>query len=388
MSVESLEAFGERIKAAYAEEERAARPVAALDELPFTYAQLTPEWLTELLCGDHPGVTVTSFRAENADELGRGHARIWVSYNDAGPAAGLPASLFCKDSQLLELRLFNAFLVAGEVQFYRGIQAALGVQSPECLYVGYDPDTGNSLLIFRDLCEQGLTFCTEQTYVTRALAEGQLSHIARVHGRFFSEIDTNPLMTELRPFDEVYTRVQHLFQGRFGEAIERGFTVAESAIPPALFARRAEVWPAVQTAFARQRDVLPTLTHNDSHIDNWYPTPAGDLRLGDWQIVARGDPCFDLALILSTSPTVEDRRLWERELITVYVEELAAHGGPRLTVDEAFDRYRAQLPAVLAWWTPTLARSVDFDFHDHEGTLEIIKRITAAIDDLGCFRHA
>ena len=378
MSVESLEAFGERIKLAYAEEKRAAHPVTRLDELPFSYEQLTPQWLTALLCPE--GVTVTSFRAEEADDLGRGHARIWLSYSD--PAAGLPESVFCKDSHRLQLRMFNAFLVAGEVQFYREIQAALGVESPECLYVGHSAETGNSLLVFRDLREDGVGFCTEQTYVTRALAEGQLAHAARVHGRFAGEMDTNPLMTGLRPFDEVYTRVQHLFQGRFGEAVERGFTVAESVIPPALFARRADIWAAVRGAFERQGACAPVLTHNDSHIDNWYPTPAGDLRLGDWQIVARGDLAFDLALILSTSPTVEDRRAWERELLAFYVEQLAAHGGPRLRVDEAFDRYRAQLPAVLAWWTPTLARSVDFDFHDHEGTLEIIKRITTAIDDL------
>jgi aminoglycoside phosphotransferase (APT) family kinase protein len=378
MSVESLEAFGERIKLAYAEEQRAARPVTQLDELPFSYSELTPEWLTALLRLD--GVRVASFRAEDADDLGRGHARIWLQYE--GDADGLPASVFCKDSHRLELRMFNAFLVAGEVQFYREIQAALGVQSPECLYVGYSAETGNSLLVFRDLHEHGLGFCTERTYVTRELAEGQLAHAARVHGRFAGEMDTNPLMTGLRPFDAVYTRVQHLFQGRFGEAVERGVTVAESAIPPALLARRAEVWPAVQGAFERQGAYAPVLTHNDSHIDNWYPTPSGDLRLGDWQIVARGDLAFDLALILSTSPTVEDRRAWENDLIALYVEELAASGGPRLAADEAFDRYRAQLPAVLAWWTPTLARSVDFDFHDHEGTLEIIKRITTAIDDL------
>src|SRR5439155_3302754 len=90
----------------------------------------------------------------------------------------LPASVFFKDSQRLVLRLFNAFLVEGEVQFYRGIQGALGLAGPQCLYVGYDAATGNSLLIFRDLREQGLTFCTEQTYVTRALAEGQLAHVA------------------------------------------------------------------------------------------------------------------------------------------------------------------------------------------------------------------
>jgi len=38
MTVESLEAFGERIKLAFAEEQRAARPVTQLDELPFSYS--------------------------------------------------------------------------------------------------------------------------------------------------------------------------------------------------------------------------------------------------------------------------------------------------------------------------------------------------------------
>jgi hypothetical protein len=378
MTIQDLSQFQANVRRAYAEEERVAGPVYELDQLPFTYEHLTTEWLSKLV-----GAEVTAFRAEDADELGRGHARIWLEYGDG---ANGPASVFCKDSQRLNLRIFNALLIAGEVQFYADIQPVLGVETPNCVHVGYEAETHNSLLIFRDLREHGLTFCTDKTPVTRELAEGQIRHIAAVHARFWSEMDTNPLMRELRPFRNVYDSINAIFGGDFGAAVMNGFHAAAPAIPKSVLARADEIWPALQRALEAQYAAQPTLTHNDSHIDNWYPSPAdGHLRLGDWQIVARGDLSFDLALVVATSPTVDDRRAWERDLISLYIEELAAGGGPRLTFDQAWDRYRAQLFMVLAWWTPTVKSGVDFDFHDLDGTFEIIRRITTAIDDLDAF---
>ncbi|MGY4103766.1 phosphotransferase [Nocardia sp. R16R-3T] len=376
--------FEAKVRAAYTQEERAAGPVTGLDQLPFTYDHLTTAWLTKLLCHGHDGVEVVNFRAEEADDLGRGHARIWVEYR--GDSDGLPRSVFCKDSQRLELRLFNAALIAGEVQFFKDIQPALGVETPRCRHVGYDPGTLNSLLIFDDLREYGLTFCTDKTSVTRTLAEGQICHLAAVHSRFWGEMDSNHLMQELRPFSNVYDSINTIFGGRFSYAVMNGFHAAAEALPDKVLSRTDDIWPGVERALGAQRDAQPTLTHNDSHIDNWYPSPDdGQLRLGDWQIVSRGDPAFDLALALSTSLTVEDRRAWERDLIKLYIEEVAARGGPHLTFDEAWDRYRTQLFLVLAWWTPTVKSSVDFEFHDLDGTFEIIHRIATALDDLDAF---
>ena len=383
MTAEDLSQFEARVRAAYAEEESGAGPVTTLEQLPFTYEDLTTEWLTDLVSREWDGAEVVSFRAEDADDLGRGHARIWLEYKDG--AGGLPESVFCKDSQRLKLRIFNAFLVAGEVQFFKGIQPALGVETPECIYVGYSPETHNSLLIFKDLREHGLNFCTDKTPVTRALAEGQMRYLAAIHGRFWDSMDSDLLMTELRPFRNVYDSVDTIFGGNFLDVVMNGFLAAEAAIPAAVLARTGEVRAGVERALEAQWAAQPTLTHNDSHIDNWYPSPIdGQLRLGDWQIVARGDPAFDLALVVSTSPTVDDRRAWERDLIGLYADELAAAGGPRLAFEEIWGRYRAQLFMVLAWWTPTVKSDVDFDFHDLDGTFEIIRRITTALDDHRC----
>lgn len=378
MTVEDLSTFDAAVRRAYAEEERLARRVYELDQVPLTYGHLTVEWLTKLL-----GVEVSAFRSEDADDLGRGHARIWLDYADG--VAG-PASIFCKDSQQLKLRIFNAFLIAGEAQFYNTIQPSLGVETPDCIHVGHDQQTHNSLLIFTDLREHGLNFCTDKTSVTREIAEGQIRYIAAVHARFWDEMDTNPAMTQLRPFKNVYDSVNTIFGGDFGTVVLNGFHAAAPAIPEPVLAQADKIKPGVHRAIEAQFAQRPTLTHNDSHIDNWYPSPLDrQLRLGDWQIVARGDLSFDLALIVATSPTVENRRSWERDLINLYIDELAALGGPRLTFDELWARYRTQLFMVLAWWTPTVKSDVAFEFHDMEGTFEIIRRITTAIDDLDAF---
>jgi hypothetical protein len=106
------------------------------------------------------------------------------------------------------------------------------------------------------------------------------------------------------------------------------------------------------------------------------------LRLRNWQIVAHGDLSFDLTLVVATSLTAEDRQGMGTRPDQPVHRGARRGRGPRLT----FDRwYRTYLFMVLVWWTPTAKSDVDFDFHDLDGTIELIRRITTAIDDLDAF---
>jgi hypothetical protein len=80
------------------------------------------------------------------------------------------------------------------------------------------------------------------------------------------------------------------------------------------------------------------------------------MGLCDWQCVTRGHWSRDLAYALSSTLDVEQRRSWEVELIQHYLDELAERtGSSPMEFEEAWLRYRQQLPGALFMWTPTLA---------------------------------
>lgn len=373
-----------RIRAAHAEEIVAGRVVKELDEIPVSYDHLSVEWLTKLLCAQSEGAEVIAFRAEDADDLQRGHVRVHLDYNERGRRARLPVSVFCKDSHNVELRLLNARMISGEVNFYRTLQSELGLETPNCLSANYDPRTFNSLLVFEDLEPLGTGFCTEQTSIHLDRAKDQLDYLARLHSRFHGKLESDPLVRDLRTLPDTYEEVGEVLGG-FGKVADRGFRASGSVIPAGVFDRGPEVWPATERAMQLQRLRAVHLTHNDAHVRNWYLTPEGGMRLADWQVVGRGDWSFDLSVTISTSLTVDDRRAWERELIEFYLSRLALHGGPRVGFDEAWSRYRAQLFVALAGWTPIVRENADFDFQPLDATFEVIRRVATAMDDLDAF---
>src|ERR1700732_646397 len=96
----------DQIKKHYAEEiERGRnRTLDSADQLPLSYEEITPAWLTAVLAGDAPGAEVLSHRLGSEDEGTSSRRHIYLTSNDAGSAAGLPASVFCKSTMTLESR--------------------------------------------------------------------------------------------------------------------------------------------------------------------------------------------------------------------------------------------------------------------------------------------
>lgn len=122
---------------------------------------------------------------------------------------------------------------------------------------------------------------------------------------------------------------------------------------------------------------------------NWYITRKQRMGLTDWQAMSRGHWSRDLAYVLGTGVSTDKRRLWEKEMVRMYVKELAEAGGPKVTEDEAWLELRRQSFGALAYWTCTLAPSAAMpDMQPEEPTLLFIGRIAALIDDhdaLGSF---
>lgn len=115
-----------------------------------------------------------------------------------------------------------------------------------------------------------------------------------------------------------------------------------------------------------------------------------------------------MAYIISTNPSIENRRAWEDELIEYYLAALKRHGGPSPTVAETRMMMRTQMFTVLSFWTmtlspgsvppfPTLSHRSDAadtldmgpgpdrdsfpEMQKEATTLETLSRIGAAMDD-------
>jgi len=374
----------EQIKKSYAAEvERATgRQLASPDELPLSHAEISPAWLTAVLAGDVAGAEVVSHRLGESDEGTSSRRHIYLEWNDAGRRAGLPASVFSKSTMTLESRYLLGMNggIAAEVEFYNLVRPNLDLRAPSALFARYDPETVNSIIILRDLAGE-VRFGSHELELTREQAQSQLRLLARLHARYYESPELGTTLREFNTWEDYFAIT--VDAAGFGPACARGFAQAEDLIPPRLFARAEEIWPATLRSVAMHATLPRTLIHSDVHLKNWYVDADGEMGLNDWQCACKGNWGRDLAYAISTGLSVTDRREWERELVAYYVEQLRAAGAPSVDFDTAWRLYRQQLFNALAWWTGTLGQPPEAPkMQPPAASREFIRRMTHAIDDL------
>lgn len=373
-----------RITSAYERDVAEQRKVYSAAEIPPFYESMTPEWLTAILCKDVPGAMVVSYRLDIADDGTSNRRRVFIVYNSAGAAAGLPRSVFCKATvDLVNRILLSTSAVFSEVSFYTRIRPGLDVDAPDAHYAAYDPETFASMVMLKDIADK-VQFCNELTVSTRSSVESQLGLLATLHGTFYDSprLRIGGDLADLFSFRRRFHKLDR--QHDFKTCCENGVIAAETLVPARLFARREEIWNATVRSVNWQETQPETIMHGDVHLKNWYQRPDGSLGLADWQVVSRGHWARDFAYALATALTVEDRRRLERELLHFYLDAFRAQGGPHVPFDEAWNAYRAQMLSALAWWTMTLTPSKAMPDMQPLGTTNVfLHRLAVAADDLG-----
>jgi hypothetical protein len=380
--------LAEQIRAEFEADERNPALAVRPGDIPINYDRITPEWLTHVLCKDHPHAAVTSHRLDEPDDGTGNRRRIFLTYNGAGSDARLPSAIFCKASEKLVNRIVmgTCGLIAGETAFYNEFSPLLDIEAPHCFLATYNPRSFNSIIVLEDLSLRGASFCDHRTVVTREMAESQMRLLARVHGTFYAGNRAHSMISTLPTTEQVVENASVWFN--LEQSCVKGFLAAEEVVPPRLYRRHAEIWPAMQASTALQGRAPRTLTHNDNHLKNWYRTRERSMGLADWQAVGAGDWGRDIANTLGMSLSIDDRRVWEKDLLRLYLDGLRESGGPALEFGDAWDNYRRHLPSALVWLTLTLTPTTDDPdesiprFQPEDQTLEFIRRMTAAMDDL------
>lgn len=374
-----------KVKELYAREQAEQRVVTELDEIPFRYELISDQWLTKALCAPVPGAKVVGHTLDTPDEGTSNRRRIFLTYNEAGTRAGLPDSVFCKATQSLESRYILGLngCAQGEITFHNKVRPLLDIEAPVSYLSRIDTESLNSITLLKDMRGQ-VEFCDEKTPVSLEMAKGQLALLAKLHGRFFDSPELETILEDYVTIEEFADLTEEAIQ--WSGSCFRGFLAAESVVPARLLERADELWPATERAFKRHAQLPRTMIHNDVHLKNWYITADGRMGLNDWQCGVRGHWSRDLAYAMSTALTPENRRAWEKELIDYYLDRLAEEGVPRIAFDEAMLLYRQQLFAALLMWTATLVPAAGApEMQPPATSLEFIRRIAHAIDDLDAF---
>lgn len=365
------------------EAEQVARPLARmLNDVPGTYEAITADWLTAVLCRDVPGARVTSFSIADRSDGSSNRGRFHLEYDATGRAAKLlPATVFCKASVTLKNRVMLGLShsAIGETHFFQKVRCRLDIETPVPIHAAFDPESYGYIVVMKDI---GATthFCNEKSTIDRAEAERLVTTLAKLHSRFYESPELGTSSLPFYSWQDYWRNVTTTMN--FQEFCDVAFGVAESVIPPRLFKRRAEIWPATERSVALYDDLPRTLNHCDVHLGNWYKAGNGDMGLTDWQVASIGHWSRDFIYATTTCLSIEDRRRWEEDLLRLYLEEMEKRGVPRVAFDKAWLCVRQQLPSALAFWTITLRPSKGMPPMQPESiSYELIRRMTAAMDD-------
>jgi len=244
---------------------------------------------------------------------------------------------------------------------------------PRCWHA-WDDEDGDFLLLLDDLAPavQGdqLAGCTP------AQAEAAVVNLAGLHGpRWGDPTLAEAGMADAGPADgavlkEVMASTTEMFLDRFAAEL----SPAEAAALEGL-ADTIDRW-----LVGRPERRAPV--HGDYRLDNLMFAPDGTVTALDWQTVSLGLPARDVAFLLSTGLSVDDRRTHEADIVEAYRRALETHGVEGHGSDECFDDYafsmlQGPLIAELGWLVAETTERGDAMF------MAMVRRACAAIDDLG-----
>ena len=351
------------------------------DDVPWRPEAMTAAWLTAVLCREAPGAEVVDVEVSGGTQGSTVRRAVSLTYNDAGTEAGLPDHLFAKSTPSLLTRLSSGFAAQAESRFHRTLRAELDIEAPWMIHASVDKETKRSIQLFLDLVHQKqTTFFTYETDTTRLDAEQAVATLGTLHGQYYDSPRFGQDLQWLNGYED-FLRAGERDGIRVGH--DAAMLKCEDVVPAPVFARREEIWPQLKRSLSAHQDEPRTVIHSDVHLGNWYRTGAGVVGLGDWQCICTGHWAHDLAYTVSTLLPVEDRRAAEGDLLARYVERLHEAGGPKVSIDHAWLRYRQQMFAALLMWTPTLVHPPTMpDMQPEAMSRLMIHRITTAIDDL------
>jgi Ecdysteroid kinase-like family len=359
------------------------RPID-LTEVPHSTQALTPEYLTHVMCRDHPGAKVTGIELGVASSGSGNRCAFTVSYNAAGDAAGLQKHLFHKYSSdfFVRLHLRRLDIDRNEHSFYSIIRPELDIETPRAYRSAFDERSCRLSIIMDDIvATQGVRFFEVATPITRADLEGMLVILADTHATFWN---SPRLHSEFTWLMDPKRYAQKLIEGMDMRELTRlGFERAQRVIPAGMKGRVDDVWEAFMKSMDMNAVGELTYVIGDPHLRNFYRKPDGKIGFCDWQVTMKSGWCHDFAYTMLTSLPIASRRAWEKELLRFYLDRVKAKGGNPPAFEEAWGIYRRQTMYTFVGWLITIGfGALQPSMQPDSESLAIIERAAAAAEDL------
>jgi hypothetical protein len=365
-----------------------ARPLAP-PAAPASAADVTPQWLTAVLCRGR-GARVVEVRHERISRGTSGHSRLRLRYEGGPGIEELPATVFAKHAPGLGNRLQVGVTgaIRAEIRFYRDVRPLMpGLRAPQGYGGASERTTGRAIVLLEDMdrTRPDVRYGDIRTvYTTRSMAESMVDNLAVLHGSF---LGSQRLDQDLRWIITSAALQHHL---NAAVDIERrtlvGFDRARDVIPAALHRHRKYVQPGLMKALTLDERVPNSIVHTDVHAGNWFVEDGDRMGLYDWAATARGQGARDLAYALTSALTVADRRAWERDLVAHYTEQVAEVSGTAQDHMAVWTAYRRQVLHGFGYWLYTLGRgALQPKMQPDEVSRTNIERMAQAVHDLQTF---
>ncbi|MGH8995175.1 MAG: phosphotransferase, partial [Acidimicrobiales bacterium] len=264
-------------------------------DVPRSWSELTPDWMTGALARDFPGAVVSELLADDITEGTNDRARVRLGYRSGNG----PERVFVKREGSLVNRL--ALLALGAVQNEARFLAS-GAPLPLEHPAPYAVATRRRRLATVVVMEDVTTRAGRPNDLTAGLSVGQvhqgLDGLARLHGQSWDR-PLPPSLRFLRPWrlGRVWapvslgslTRAVRLLRSRGrAELLPSGVRVAD-------LERGFRRWASI--AATRPLTVL----HGDPHPGNTYALSGERIGFYDWQLVRTGNWSHDVGYFIVSS---------------------------------------------------------------------------------------
>jgi phosphotransferase family enzyme len=322
-----------------------------------TPGDVTPEWLTAALTDSavlrHGRVTDARWQRVGQDYGFTGIiGRVLLRYESAGgdPPASLIAKLpMAMDADVSGYRRAqerdrehkNRYYerCEREARFYREIPVAF---APTLYYAAGDGEDRRVVLLLEDVRDgrQGdvLHGCSVED------AKLVIDHVAPFHANWWGNRAAAYGFPRSGPDPPSRQR-------RYAARLDHVVDVYGARFPPELLEIAEQLRSRLGAVAGALEARSQTLIHGDLHLDNMIFDARGrgrSVTVLDWQTVSHGSPAWDVAMFLSGSLSVADRRAVEGELLGHYVSQLSGHGVSDYSLEELRQECRLALMVLLA----------------------------------------
>jgi len=251
-------------------------------------------------------------------------------------------------------------LYDNEVNVYKYLGDELPVVTPRCVGASRDVDGGTFGIALEDLRVSGAEFPTVLTPVDAEDVKVLLCQLAALHAHYWQSPRFGADLSWLSPHTS--GPIHELFTDPGAVPALVAWEVRTRQFKRELLQSVSETTDSllakVTRAQVHQAALPTTLVHGDCHIGNTYVLPDGRRGLIDWQLTARGFCMHDVSYIIITALSVEDRRIYEAELIAYY-HQCLVEAGVRDAPAVKELRYEHRLAAAWCFYIGWLTTPVE-----------------------------